>query len=67
MSNNTILSLGADVKNRSLISKRSRILFGPEIGDLSDIRNFDKFKNTVLSLIKKIGTKPNIVVADIHP
>ncbi|MFH0731595.1 MAG: hypothetical protein V2A72_01585 [Candidatus Omnitrophota bacterium] len=65
MSNKTILALGADIKNRFLLAKNERLLFGPDIGDLSIAENYELFKRNILSVIKK--HKPHIIAYDLHP
>ncbi|NQT22441.1 MAG: carbamoyltransferase HypF [Candidatus Omnitrophica bacterium] len=65
MSNRTILALGADIKNKFLVSKGRGIFFGPEIGDLSDADNYELFKKETLKLAKK--RKPDTVSYDLHP
>jgi len=65
MSNKTILALGADIKNKFLISKGEDFFFGPEIGDLSVAENYELFKKETLKLAKK--KKPHTVTYDLHP
>lgn len=67
MSNKTILALGADTKNRSLIAHGKKLYYGPDIGDLSDARNFELFKKGVARLIKRIGKNPDVIACDLHP
>ena len=61
----TILALGADLKSRFLIGKGKEITFGPDIGDLGQAQNFEKFKKAVRRVIKK--NKPDLVGCDLHP
>ncbi len=67
ISNNVILALGADIKNRALAARGSRIFAGRETGDLFDARNFGRFKRGVRDLIRRIGARPRIVACDLHP
>lgn len=61
----TVLALGADVKNRILFTKGGLLYFGPDIGDLGEVRNFEFFKKEVVKMIKKIT--PDIIAYDSHP
>ncbi|MBN1405232.1 MAG: carbamoyltransferase HypF [Candidatus Omnitrophica bacterium] len=65
MSNKTVLALGADIKNRFLLAKEKNLFFGPDIGDLSDAKNYEFFKKEAIRAIKKF--KPGIVAHDLHP
>lgn len=61
----TVLALGADMKNRFLIAKGDNFSFGPEIGDLSDAGNFNKFRNEVQKAVEKV--RPDVIAYDPHP
>ena len=61
----TVLALGADIKNRFLVAKGKRFVFGPDIGDLSDTENYEVLKREIKKTIKKF--KPNIIAHDLHP
>ena len=65
MWNKTILALGADIKNRFLISSSGSLYFGPDIGDLSEAKNYELFKKEVLKATKEF--KPDIIACDLHP
>lgn len=67
MSNKTILALGADIKNRFLITNGHTVFTGPEIGNLEDFSNYERFRKEIAKLISRIGTKPHVVVHDLHP
>jgi len=60
-----ILALGADMKNRFLFTNGKRLIFGPDLGDLGDVRNFEIFKKEIGSVTKK--SKPRIIAHDLHP
>jgi hydrogenase maturation protein HypF len=60
-----ILALGADIKNRFLVAQNGAYYFGPDIGDLSQIENFELFKKEVGKVTRKF--KPNIIACDLHP
>jgi hydrogenase maturation protein HypF len=61
----TILALGADIKNRFLLAKGGRFHFGPDLGDLSNVANYELFKSALRSAIKK--RTPDILICDMHP
>ena len=61
----TILALGTDIKNRILLAKGSSIRFGADIGDLSEVSNYELFKKEVRKALKRY--KPNIIAFDLHP
>ncbi|MGB2630082.1 MAG: hypothetical protein WBD24_07055 [Candidatus Omnitrophota bacterium] len=65
MKNRTIFATGADIKNRFLLAKGDSLYPGPDIGDLSDVQNYELFKKEVRKLVKK--AKPDIVACDLHP
>ncbi|MFC1632169.1 hypothetical protein ACFL1I_06270 [Candidatus Omnitrophota bacterium] len=63
--NRKILALGADIKNRLLLSKGRLIFFGPDIADLSQVENFELFKQQAAKMFKQ--AKPNTIACDLHP
>lgn len=65
MKQKTVLAVGADIKNRFLIGKGKSMRCGPDIGDLSDAKNFEFFKKEVSKAIKKV--RPGIIAHDLHP
>ena len=65
MSNKVVMALGADMKNRFLVAKNNRFYFGPDIGDLSNAKNYEFFKKEVKKAIRKF--KPDIITSDLHP
>jgi len=65
--NRTILALGADIKNRSLLGRGRKLRFGPDIGDLGDAANYERFRKEAALLAKRAGTRPGIVACDLHP
>ncbi len=67
MLSKTVFAAGADIKNRFLIAKGKELYFGPDTGDLADAANYETFKKEVFRLLKKVKTKPQIVVSDLHP
>lgn len=67
MLNRILLALGADIKSRFLIAKGENLYFGPDIGDLSDAENFERFKKEIICSIKRLRAKPKIIACDLHP
>ena len=63
----TILAVGADIKNRFLIGKGPCLYLGPQIGDLSDALNYERFKKEISHLLKKIKARPDTIAYDLHP
>ena len=61
----TVLALGADMKNRFLLAKGKSFRFGPHIGDLSEAKNFERFKREAQKATRRV--KPNIIACDMHP
>ena len=65
MKNNIILALGSDIKNRFLIGDQGGLVFGPDIGDLQEAKNYELFKDEINKAIRK--KKPKIIACDLHP
>lgn len=61
------LALGADIKNKALITNGREFYYAPAIGDLENSVNYKKFKSAVKALINKIGAKPAVIAHDLHP
>lgn len=61
----TILALGADIKNRFLLARGNSFCFGPDIGDLSELNNFRRFRKEITSAVK--NSQPEVVTCDLHP
>ena len=60
-----VLALGADIKNRFLLAKDKKIHFGPVLGDLSLVENYNSLKNSVYKIIRR--NSPEIIACDLHP
>jgi len=65
MKKQTVLALGADMKNRFLIASGKGLCFGPDIGDLGDAKNYELFKKALEKATK--GIKPDVILCDLHP
>lgn len=64
--NKTIFAAGSDIKNRFLFAKGKEIYPGPDIGDLNDADNYEKFTKAAARLSKKTGMC-DIAACDLHP
>jgi len=65
MSNACLAALGADIKNRFLIAKGKDLRFGPDISDLSEAQNYERFKKELRKATRKL--KPAVIACDLHP
>jgi hydrogenase maturation protein HypF len=65
--NKRILALGADIKNKFLLAEGKKLRFGPDIGDLSDAANYERFRKEIMLLARRTGRRPGIVACDLHP
>ncbi|MFH1836889.1 MAG: hypothetical protein ABH862_02065 [Candidatus Omnitrophota bacterium] len=62
-----VFAAGADIKNRSLFADKDKVYYGPDIGDLSDALNYEKYRKKSSILAQKTGIVPGIIVCDLHP
>ena len=53
------------MKNRFLIAKGKNLRFGPDIGDLSEAENYERFKKEICKATAKL--KPDLTICDLHP
>jgi len=63
----TVLSCGADMKNRFCVFNGGNIYLSADSGDLSDPQNFLSFKNSIFDMIDRLNVKPEIIAYDLHP
>lgn len=63
--NKVIVTLGADMKNRFLIVKNKSFCFGPDLGDLSKVENYEIFKRELKKAVGSIEIKT--LAYDLHP
>jgi len=61
----TILALGADIKNRFLLAEGKSFKAGPEMGDLGDAENYERFRRQVRKAAGKVS--PGVIACDLHP
>jgi len=60
-----LLAVGADIKNRILLSRGDELCFGADIGDLGDAANYEKFKDQIRRFAR--GETVATVAYDPHP
>jgi hydrogenase maturation protein HypF len=63
----TMLAVGAHQKNSVALTKGSNVFVSQHIGDLETKESYEAFQKTVGSLESLFDTKPDVVVADLHP
>lgn len=63
----SILAVGSHAKNTVAILKDNQIFVSQYIGDLSALKTFESFKNTINNLRTLYEFKPEIIVCDKHP
>ncbi len=62
-----ILSLGTDFKNRLCFAYGRFAFLSEELGNLSQIENFNVFEKIVASMLKRFKVRPRILAYDLHP
>ncbi|MFY0609553.1 MAG: carbamoyltransferase HypF [Candidatus Atelocyanobacterium thalassa] len=62
-----VLAVGSHTKNTVAILKNNQIFVSQHIGELSTLKTFESFKNTINSLKALYQFKPQIIVCDKHP
>jgi hydrogenase maturation protein HypF len=67
MKREIILSLGGDIKNRTAVLDGSRLVLGPEVGDLGLHENFERFKRGIGRLLDAVGGDISVIAHDKHP
>ncbi|MFC1608655.1 hypothetical protein ACFL2R_00245 [Patescibacteria group bacterium] len=66
-STKTIVALGAESAGNFSIFHNNTIHHSSDFGNLQDKDNFEKFKTSLLTFIKKNKLKPDAVLTDLHP
>lgn len=66
-SRKAILSLGAESAGNFSVFSKGELFFSKDFGDLLKEKNFEKFKEEILSFIKEKNTNPDVVITDLHP
>ncbi len=62
-----ILGLGAETKTTICLTKKDHAFVSQHIGDLKDSETFDFYRQTIFHFQDILQTKPEAVVADLHP
>lgn len=62
-----ILAVGAELKNTICISKNNNAFLSQHIGDLSNLRSYEFFLESIEHMQKIMDVKPEIGVCDLHP
>jgi hydrogenase maturation protein HypF len=65
--NETILALGADMKNTVALGFQKEVVLSPHLGDLEEPRALDSFERTLEYLPKYFDVIPDVVALDLHP
>jgi len=63
----TLLSLGGESAGNFSIYFKDKIYFSSDFGDLLEEKNFQNYKNSLFSYLKKEKIKPKIIITDLHP
>ena len=63
----SVLACGADLKNTFCLTRGGEAFLSQHIGDLSEPRNQDFFRETLGKMRGLLKAKPSLVVHDLHP
>jgi hydrogenase maturation protein HypF len=63
----TILAVGAHLKNTVALAVGSQVFLSQHIGDLETELAYDAFRRVIADLQKLYEAKPDLVVSDLHP
>ncbi|MBI5903206.1 MAG: carbamoyltransferase HypF [Deltaproteobacteria bacterium] len=61
------LACGAGLKNTFCLTKGSRAILSPHIGDLDNCASLEFFKETLNNLEKTFRAAPSVIARDMHP
>jgi len=62
-----VLAFGAELKNTFCLAFKKRLYIGKNFGNLENLKSFTKYQKGIISLIKRLHTKPKIIAYDLHP
>ncbi len=62
----SVLGVGAELKNTIALAKGGRVIVSEHIGDLKEPSAFEHFRSVIGHLCRLYDVKPEIIVADIH-
>lgn len=63
----TILAVGAELKNTICITKGKNAFISQHIGDITNLRSYNFFEETIEHMQKIMDCKAEVVVCDLHP
>ena len=63
----SVLAIGGELKNTFCIAKDNLLYPSAYVGDMADIRTVNALEESITRMEELLETKPNIVVADLHP
>ena len=63
----TLLACGADLKNAFCLTRGSEAFLSQHIGDLSEPKNQEFFRETLGKLSGLLKVRPGVIVHDLHP
>ncbi len=66
-STKSVLAIGGELKNTFCIAKDNLLYPSAYVGDMADIRTVNALEESITRMEELLETKPNIVVADLHP
>lgn len=64
---NTVLALGADVKNTFCLIKEGQAIISQHIGDLKDLRAAEEYEKQIEKFLSFYQAAPDSLVCDLHP
>lgn len=62
-----VLACGAHLKNTVCLAAGDAAWLGPHVGDLETVETFHAYKESIASLEKLVGIRPEVVAYDLHP
>jgi len=62
-----VLGCGAQLKNTFCIGAGSSAWLGPHVGDLDNLRTFDRYTRSIELLERFLDVQPQVVAHDLHP
>lgn len=63
----SVLALGADLKSACCLTRGDQAFPGPCLGDLAVPENSQALEESARHLVRLLGTRPSLVVHDLHP
>lgn len=63
----TILAVGPHLKNTIALSLDDHVFMSQHLGDLDTVPSFDRFQQTIKSLLQLYECQPDLIACDAHP